>query len=1034
MFNTLVRASLRYRLFVLAVSLVLLVFGAFNMRSLPVDVLPDLNKPSVTVMTEATGMAPEQVEQLVTFPLESVMSGLPGVTRVRSVSGLGLSILYVEFDWGTDIYRNRQQVTERLTTISDRLPRGVTPHIGPINSIMGEIMLVTLSGTGAAAEPMALRSLADWTVRPRLLAIPGVSQVIPIGGEVQRYQISPDAAAMDQVKVSLDQIETSLRGYASNGSGGFVARQSQEYVVRYLGQSNRIEDLRNLVVTVHQGQPILLGQVAHVQLGAASKRGDASFNASPAVILSVQKQPGTDTLKLNADIEAALKDMASSLPQGVKSDILFQQSRFIDTSIDNLRQALLDAAIIVAIVLFLFLLNTRTTIISLIAIPVSILITMLVFRYLGLSINTMTLGGIAIAIGELVDDAVVDVENIFRRLRTNAASAKPRTALAVVRDASIEVRSGVVSATLIIVLVFVPLFALPGIEGRLFSSLGVAYIVSILASLLVAITLTPVLSYYLLPTIATRQSGDSALLRWLKQQDERLLAWSFEHERTLIAGALVAVTLALIAVPFFPRTFLPAFNEGTLTVNVIMQPGTSLEASNRVGQLAEKRLLEIPEVTKVGRRTGRAELDEHAEGVHYSEIDVDLEPGGRSRDVVLQDIRQHLAALPGSVSLGQPISHRLDHLLSGIRAQLSLKLYGDDLDGLRALATTLQGRLANIPGLVDVQVEKQVRVPQMHVVIDYERARQYGVTPAAVIQALEMLSNGRVVARVLEESRQFDVVVRLEDTRRSPEMLADYLVETPTGRIPLRLLARIEQTDGLNQINHENGRRRLAISANTNGGDMAAIIRQVRAELGRTPLPKGVDYALEGQFREREQATRAIAGLALVSLLLIMLVLYNRYRSLVLVGIILVNIPLALVGSVLALALFHLPLSVASLVGFITLAGISVRNGILKISHYINLMTQEGERFDTPMVVRGSLERLAPVLMTALGAALALIPLMLDGNAPGKEILHPVAVVIFGGLISATFLDTLLTPVLFRRFGAGPVAHLIEQSGKHEQY
>jgi len=676
-------------------------------------------------------------------------------------------------------------------------------------------------------------------------------------------------------------------------------------------------------------------------------------------------------------------------------------------------------------VLFLFLLNVRTTLISLVAIPVSILATLLVFRWLGLSINTMTLGGIAIAIGELVDDAVVDVENIYRRLRANTALRSPRNALAVVRDASIEVRSGVMNATLIIVLVFVPLFALPGIEGRLFASLGVAYIVAILASLLVAVTLTPVLSYYLLPGIAHRGQAESWLLRRLKQQDTRLLAWSFAHERTLMAAALIAVAVALAAVPFFPRTFLPAFNEGTLTVNVIMQPGTSLEASNKMGQLAEKLLLDVPEVVSVGRRTGRAELDEHAEGVHYSELDVDLKPIGRSRDAVLQAIRERLAALPAATSIGQPISHRLDHLLSGVRAQLSLKLYGDDLDALRAIANELRGRLARIPGLVDVQVEKQVRVPQLQVVIDYDQARQYGVTPATVIQALEIMTNGRIVSRVLEDSRQHDVVIRLDEAQRSPEALADFLVETPTGRVPLRLLARIEQTDGLNQINHENGRRRLAIAANTDGGDMAAIIDRVRAELAATRLPAGVEAALEGQFKEREQAMQAITGLAAISLALIVLVLYSRYRSMTLVSIILLNIPLALVGSVLALALFALPLSVASLVGFITLAGISVRNGILKISHYINLVAHEGEPFGDAMIVRGSLERLAPVLMTALGAALALIPLMLDGQAPGKEILHPVAVVIFGGLVSATLLDTLLTPVLFRRYGARPTEKLL---------
>lgn len=1033
MFNTLIQASLKQRLFVLAASLMLLVYGAINLSTLPVDVLPDMNKPTVTVMTEASGMAPEQVEQLVTFPLESVMSGLPGVTRVRSVSSLGLSILYVEFDWGTDIYRNRQQVAERAAVVSGSLPPEVSPHIGPINSIMGEIMLIALSGKGDAAQPMPLRTLADWVVRPRLLSIPGVSQVIPIGGEVQRFQISPDVTAMLQLGITLENVESSLRDYASNTSGGFVARQAQEFVVRYIGQSNRLDDLRGLVVGNKDGQAILLSQVAKVHLGAAAKRGDASINAQPAVILSVQKQPGADTVMLNAELESALASLKKTLPAGIETNILFQQSRFIEASVNNLKRALMDAALIVAVVLFLFLLNVRTTVISLIAIPVSILVTMLVFRYLGLSINTMTLGGIAIAIGELVDDAVVDVENIFRRLRADVKSAKPRGAFAVVRDASIEVRSGVVNATFIIVLVFVPLFALSGIEGRLFAPLGIAYIVSILVSLVVAVTLTPVLAYYLLPSIAGLRADDSPLLRWLKERDRSLLAWSFDHSRPIIVGALAAVAIALACVPLFPRTFLPAFNEGTLTVNVVLQPGTSLAASNQIGQLAEKLILEVPEVSKVGRRTGRAELDEHAEGVHYSEIDVDL-TAGRDRELIQADIRERLAVLPAVTSIGQPISHRLDHLLSGVRAQLSLKLYGDDLDRLLALASDLQTRLVRIPGLVDVQVEKQVRVPQLQVSVDYDLARQYGVTPAAVTRALETLTNGRVVSRVIENNRRFDVVIRLDDSVRTPEALAELLVETPSGRVPLRLLARIVSTEGLNQISHENGRRRLALSANTDGGDMADIVRQVRAEIDKTPLPEGVSINLEGQFKEREAATRTIGGLALVSLALIVLVLYSRYRSLTLAGIILLNIPLALVGSVIALALFGLPLSVASLVGFITLAGISTRNGILKISHYINLMAHEGETFGTPMIVRGSLERLAPVLMTALGAALALIPLMIHGDAPGKEILHPVAVVIFGGLISATLLDTLLTPVLFHRFGARAVAKLLAYSDRENQF
>jgi HME family heavy-metal exporter len=1033
MFNTLIQASLKQRLFVLAASLMLLVFGAINLRTLPVDVLPDMNKPTVTVMTEAPGMSPDQVEQLVSYPLETVMGGLPGVTRLRSVSALGLSIIYIEFDWGTDIYRDRQQVAERAAVVRDNLPADVSPQIGPINSIMGEIMLVALTGKGDAGQPMPLRTLADWVVRPRLLAIPGISQVIPIGGDVKSYQVSPDVSAMRQLGVSLDQIEASLRGYATNASGGFVASQAHEFIVRYLGQTSRLDDLRGLVVTSSGGQPVLMSQVAKIELGAVPKRGDASFNAAPAVILSVQKQPGTDTVALTRELKSALAELQKTLPPGVETHIEFEQSRFIENSVNNLKRALTDAAIIVSVVLFMFLLNVRTTVISLVAIPVSILSTMLVFRYMGLSINTMTLGGIAIAIGELVDDAVVDVENIYRRLRLNAALAIPRSALVVVRDASLEVRSGVVNATFIIVLVFVPLFAMSGIEGRLFAPLGVAYIVSILASLVVAVTLTPVLAFYLLPRIAARQQQDSPLLQWLKKRDRVLLDWSFRHGRAILVAAIVVVVAALASVTQFPRIFLPNFNEGTLTLNVVLQPGISLQASDQIGQMAEKLLLEVPEVTQVGRRTGRAPLDEHAEGVHYSEIDVDLKPG-RSRDVVLQDVRQRLSVLPASVSIGAPIAHRLEHLMSGVQAQLSLKIFGDDLDRLRATANELGERLAHIPGLVDVQVEKQVRVPELQVKVDYDRARQYGATPAAINRALETLTNGRVVSKVVEGNRRFDVVIRLDEAQRTPDVLADLLVETPSGRIPLHLLANIESVTGLNQISHESGRRRILLSANTNGGDMSEIVARIRKEIRDTPLPQGTSVALEGQFKEFEDATRTISGLALVSLAVIVIVLYSRYRSMTLAGIILLNIPLALVGSVIAMWIAGLPLSVASLVGFITLAGISTRNGILKISHYINLIAHEGETFGTTMIVRGSLERLAPVLMTALGAALALIPLIVAGEAPGKEILHPVAVVIFGGLISATLLDTLLTPVLFQRYGARAVAKLLADSGHENNF
>lgn len=1035
MFKAIIHSSLSQRLFVLAVAILLLVYGMLSLKQLPVDVFPDLNKPTVTLMTEAAGMAPEEVEQLITFPVETAMNGLPGVTRVRSVSGIGLSVVYVEFDWGTDIYRNRQQVAERLALVKEQIPAGITPQIGPISSIMGEIMLIAMTVDPAKANPMQARELADWVVRPRLLTVPGVSQVIPIGGEVKQYRVEPDMANLDRLGISLEQMEKALANFAANTSGGFLESQAQEYLIRNIGRTTRLENLQELVVGYRAGTAILLKQVARVEFAARLKRGDASFMGKPAVILSVQKQPTADTVKLTREIEAALAEMNKGMPAGIAvKDILFKQANFIESSVSNVEEALRDGAIMVAVVLFLFLLNFRTTFISLTAIPVSILITVLVFKYFGLSINTMTLGGLAIAIGELVDDAVVGVENVFRRLKQNRAEGENTSVLEVIAAATLEVRSAIVYATLIIVLVFVPLFALSGIEGRLFAPLGVAYIVSVLASMLVSVTLTPVLCYYLLPKMKRpNRDGshdDSPVVRKLKQWDTKLLQWSFDHSRLVLGAGLLAVALAAAAVPFFARSFLPAFNEGTLTVTAIMNPGTSLSEANRIGTLAEQLILQVPEVTQVGRRTGRAELDEHAEGVHYGEIEVDLKKSARSREAVLQDIRDRLAPLPAAINTGQPISHRLDHMLSGVRAQIVLKIFGDDVDTLRGLAAELQARLANIPGLVDLQLEKQVRIPQLQVRVDYAKAGQYGVTPAAINTALETLSNGATVAQVIEGNRRFDVAIRLADADRGALGLSNLLVETPGGRIPLRLIAEIEDSDGPNQILRENSRRRMVLMGNSDGADMAQIIRDIRAELAKYPLPEGYFTKLEGQFQAQEEASQLIAGLSLVSLSMIFLVLYSRYQSAVLSLMIMGNIPLALVGSVIALWLSGGALSVASLIGFITLAGISTRNGILKISHYINLVAHEGEAFGKQMIVRGSLERLTPVLMTALVAAFALIPLMLAGGEPGKEILHPVAVVIFGGLVSSTLLDTLLTPVMFYLWGEKPMRELLAQGNK----
>ena len=1031
MFNFLVTQSLRNRLFVLAVAAALIVYGAFTVTRLPVDVFPDLNRPTVTIMTEADGLAPPEVEQLVTFPIETQMNGLPGVTRVRSTSGIGLSIVYVEFDWNTEIFRNRQQIAEKLSLVQAQLPPNVVPQMGPINSIMGQILLIAITGPDGVS-PMELREIADFTVRPRLLNIQGVAQVIPIGGEVRQYRVAPNPAAMRALGVSFEQVEGALTRFGANTGGGFTDQYSREFLIRNIGRTRSLDDLRSLPVATVAGQPVLLRQIADVSFAARIKRGDAGFQGRSAVIVSVEKQPGIDTIQLTRQIEAAVRDITTTLPAGIKADqVLFRQATFIETSIGNVRKVLAEAIVVVAIVLFAFLLNVRTTAISLTAIPVSILVTAIVFHWMGLSINTMTLGGLAIAIGELVDDAVVDVENIFRRLRENREKGNPRSVFDVVVSASQEVRSGIVYATMIIVLVFVPLFALSGIEGRLFAPLGQAYIISILASLLVSITLTPVMAYYMLPGLRRLDEREGWLVRVLKRGNRRLLGWSFRHRRLLMTGALAAVVAAGAFATQLPRSFLPPFNEGTLTINLLFQPGISLAESHRVGLIAERLLMEVPEVELVGRRTGRAELDEHAEGVHASEVEVALRSGGRSKNDIIADIRSRLSVLPVATNIGQPISHRLDHMLSGVRAQLALKIYGEDLDAIRSVAEEFRQKFATVPGIVDLQVERQVRIPQLEIIVDYRRAALYGLQPAAITEQLERLSNGRVVSRIVDGNRRFDVVLRLEDERRTTQGLGDLLIQSPVGWVPVRQVADIVETDGPNQILRENGKRRVVVLANTDGAaDMAAVVADVRRIVASSVLPAGFFTSLEGTFQAQEESMRTIGLLSLISLAMIFAVLYSRYRSVLFVAIIMSSVPLALIGSVAALWYAGQPLSVASMVGFITLTGIAARNGILKISHYINLAIHEGLPFGPELVTRGSLERLTPVLMTALSAGVALIPLMIDPQAPGKEILHPVAITIFGGLVTATLLDTVLTPTLFLRYGRRPLERLVREAAE----
>ncbi len=1021
MFKWLLNNSLSNRLLVSIASLVLMAYGAFTLSRTPVDVFPDLNKPTVTIMTEAGGMASEEVEQLITFPLETTMNGLPGVESVRSVSSAGLSFIYVTFDWSTEIFRARQMVSERLSAMEEGLPAGVVPRMGPISSIMGEIMQIAIPIDTAKISPMQVREYADWVLRPRLMAVPGVAQVIPIGGEVRQFQVQPNTARMAELGITHEQLEGALKGFSSNTSGGFLELNGREYLIRNLGRTSRLDDLKNLALTTKNGQPILLHQIGEVTFAPAIKRGDAGFEGKPAVILGIQKQPTADTIALTRTIESALADMKKSLPAGMdEPQVTFRQASFIEASITTLQGKLIGASIFVAVILFFFLGTWRPTIIALTAIPVSICVTALVFKYFGLSINTMTLGGLAIAIGGLVDDAVVDVENVLRRLKEARSQNRSVNLLQLVSTASMEVRSGIVYATAIIVLVFLPLFALPGMEGRLFVPLGIAFIVSTLASLLVSVTVTPVMAFYLLPSMHSLDHGDTKLLAWLKRGYQRSLQRVLHAPKPALVAAGVAVLLAVVAVPFFAKTFLPPFNEGTLLIGLRLNPGVTLAESSALAQQAEKLIRLVPEVTHVGRRSGRAELDEHAEGVHVSELDVGLKPASeltRSMDEISADIRSRLVNLPASIGIGQPISHRIDHMLSGVRSQIAIKIFGDDLDTLRGQADVLRSKLAAVPGLADLEIEKQVLAPQIKVRVDYAAAALYGVPTPQILATLQSLVEGEKVAQIVEGSRRFALVVRLPESARSVEGLGNILLQTPTGAVPLSKVATIEDSDGPNQISRDDGKRRIVLSANAQGRALSDIVQDIRKVVAESKLPEGYFITLGGQFQAQEEASKLVGLLSIVSLVLMFVVLYSRYQSVTLSALIMVNIPLALVGAVLGLWISGQPLSVAALVGFITLAGISVRNGILKVSHYINLMRLEGEVFDHKMIVRGSLERLSPVLMTALVTAFALAPLLFEAERPGTEILHPVAVVIFSGLISSTLLDTFLTPVLFWLFG-----------------
>ena len=1023
MLNAIIRFSLQNRLLVIAASVFLVVYGGYVMVNLPVDVLPDINRPMVTIMTESHGLAPEEVERLVTFPLETLLNGATNVERVRSQSAPGLSIIWVEFGWDTNIYIARQIVNERLQLASAQLPPEVVPVMGPISSIMGGIHLISLRAEEESISGLELRTLADWTIRPRILAIPGVAQVVNMGGGVRQYQVLVNPQRMRDFSISLAELERAIGFSNSATSGGFLNRGGQEFLIRNMGRIETLDDLGNSVVAVRGSVPVYVRDVARVQFGPQIKRGESAYNGQHAVIMQITKQPGANTLELTERVEAALDEIRAGLPEGVVVDpAVFRQADFIATAIDNVVDALRDASILVVIVLFLFLLNFRTTTITLTAIPLSFLITAVVMKFFGITINTMMLGGLAIAIGELVDDAIVDVENVFRRLRENRQRDHPEPALSVVFRASSEIRNSIVFATLIVILVFLPLFFLSGVEGRLFTPLGVAYVVSILASLLVSLTLTPVLCYYLLGrSKLLERREDGWLVRQLKHGQTLLLDVTLEHPGKILLGAGFLVLFALSFIPLMGRTFLPGFNEGSYTINLVADPGTSLPRSDQIGTRAEQLLLEVEEVVSTGRRTGRAELDEHAEGVHYSEIDVTLRDG-RPKEEIEADIREKLDQIPNiSVNVGQPISHRIDHLLSGTFAEIAVKIFGEDLTVLRSLAEEVEQIMSGVTGVRDLYVEAQVPIPQVRIEVNRTQAARYGLGVGEITEALETALNGRVITQVLEEQRSFDVFLRLDHFwRDNLEFLDDVLVDLPTGgSIPLAQVASIETSTGPNQILRENGLRRIVVQCNVAGRDLGSVVEEIRDRVAaQVEFPEGYFVSYGGQFESQVNATRLILLLSIISVTAIFVLLYSHFQRVGLALQIMLTLPLSFIGAIAAIFLTDGILSVASLVGFITLLGISARNGIMMISHYLHLMCYEGEKFGKKMIVRGTLERLVPVMMTALTTALALVPLALSRGVAGREILYPVAVVILGGLISSILLNMVVLPSLFLKFGS----------------
>jgi len=1022
MLNALIRWSIQNRLVVLVVALVFTGIGVFLAFQLPVDVFPDLTAPTVTVITEVHNMAPEEVETLVTFPIETAVNGATGVRRVRSASGVGISIVWVEFDWGMDIYRARQIVSEKLQLTQSVLPADVpAPVMAPISSIMGEIMLIGV--TGRPNQMMEIRTISDWTIRRRVLSLAGVSQVIPLGGQVQQYQILVDPERLRHHNVTLDAVLDAAATTSQNSSGGFYVQAGKEFLIRGLGRVQNLEQLRSTPVANHGPPSLRLQDVADVQIGPKVRRGVGSVNGEEGVVLAVLKQPEADTLKLTQRIDEVLDEVERGLPEGIGLErFIFRQSDFIELAVSNVLRALRDGAILVVVILFLFLLNFRTTFISITAIPLSLIFTVTLFWFFGATVNTMTLGGMAIAIGALVDDAIIDVENVFRRLRQNLKRSpenrKPSDQ--VIFEASSEVRYPIMFATFIVIVVFIPLFALTGLEGRMLRPLGISYIVSIFGSLVVALTVTPALCSYLLPSSrAVHQEKESWMVRKLKAWYAPLLRLSLSKPLPVLILAGLLLVVSLIAVPFMGRTFLPEFNEGTLTIAMVSLPGTSLQESDRLGAITEEILLSNEEVLSTARRTGRAELDEHAQEVNGAEIDVRFQLKQRDREEFLSSLRQQLTIVPGThFSIGQPISHRIDHMLSGTRAAVAVKLFGPDLLTMRSLAQQIRDVMNEIPGVVDLQVEPQTHVPQLQIRFDREAIAAQGLSMHEVSQIVDVGLNGEVVGQILEEQRAWDLQVRLmEEYRSDPDSIGRVRVESPAGRsAPLMEVAEIVVDSGPNRISREDVQRKIVVQCNVAGRDLRTTVNEVRSEIeSKIAFPDEYYVVYGGQFESEAEASRLVGLLSIVAILAVFFLLYLAFSSFRLATLMMSNLPLALIGGIAAVFLGSGGvLSIASMVGFITLLGIATRNGILLVSRYEDLLKQGKPLKEA--ITQGSIDRLNPILMTALTAGLALIPLAVTGHRPGNEIQSPLAMVVLGGLLTSTFLNMIVVPALCAKF------------------